>query len=289
MSETPPKTPTEWPKGRKEYSSGEADDATRELLDDLESTRVSLGMYPQAFGIAVQQALDTPYDSSDPIVDGFIAVRILRIYQQFAERLKRIGINDVDDPYAELARVDLSAAGDDDNTPDDEAISRSFHDDDSRSSAESDRDISSTAGLANDDEIRRSLDVEGLDAAMDGIASDGIEETLGRIGGNQDDDDSSDGDDVSGGGGSGRVQLGMLDIGGTFRDPSLLAGKTSKVLFECVVKGFKGEEGSRPGLADRMQPLEEFGEVDIKTVRLELRRLLVDVESIVFRAIDESC
>ncbi len=283
MSETAPKTPTAWLTGQKDYIDGTAERATEELFDELESIRTSLGIYPQAFNTAVKQVVDTPYDSNDPIVDGFIALRILQIYQEFAKRLKRIGTNDVTDPHAELARVDLSAAADDDDTPDNEAIRRSFL----GNTGSSDADVARSADVANDDDVRESLGVEGLDATMDEIASDGIAETLGRIGGHQDDNDSAEGDDVSGEGGSGRVQLGMLDIAGTPQDPSSCARATTRVLFECVLKGFDGEEGSRPGLAERMQPLEEYGEVDIRTVRLELRHLLMEVESIVFRSIDE--
>jgi hypothetical protein len=290
MSKDAPGTFKEWLPSQRKYSDDAAGDITSGLLDDLESIRISLGMYPQAFRLVVQQVEETPYDDGDGIVDGFVALRILDILQEFAKRLERIGICDIDDPNQELAHVDLSAARESDGMPTAEEVRQSFLDDGSRPSEETDREVADSADLASDSEIRDSFGAERIDAAMDDIASGEIADALGYVGIDLDHGDFEDGDDVSGedgGGGDGRIQLGTLDREGTDRDPTLCAMRTTKVLFEGVVRGFNGSDESRPGLADRIHPLEEYDEVDMTAVRIELHSLLLRVSSITFRDVDE--
>ncbi|MBU0767309.1 hypothetical protein KKF55_06065 [Patescibacteria group bacterium] len=85
-----------------------------------------------------------------------------------------------------------------------------------------------------------------------------------------------------------RVQIGNLDldIRGTCNDPLLFAELTSNFLFECVLKGFKEKRRNRPGLAERMLPLEEYGEIDMTIVRAEISLLLKKVRSISFQTVD---
>ena len=114
-------------------------------------------MYPQAFKTAVDQVVDTPHDKNHKIVDGFIALEISQILSEFAQILQKVGINDVDDPHQELAHVDLSAAEDGKDNIDDEAVRRSFLDDDATPTQETDRSIARSANVANDAEYNAAL------------------------------------------------------------------------------------------------------------------------------------
>ena len=287
MSEKTSKIPKEWAKGQKEFCASNAEDETRDLLDNLEEIRLSLGMHPQAFSMIVEQILHTPYCKDNEIVDGFIALQILRIYAQFSDRLKRIGITDIDDPYLKLNEVDLSAAKESCGIdfPDDAAIRKSFLDNDGQS-GRSDEDVARSAGGADDTKIRTSADIPSIDKVVDEIEAAAVAAQLARIGGKTNADGSAAEDhDAGSGGGAERVQLGMLDIEGTPQDPISCARATSKILFEAVIRGFNGTEISRPGLEERIQPLEEYGEVDMESVRAELKRILAEVKSATFRTI----
>lgn len=288
MPEKTPKTSKEWAKGQKEFCASNAEDETQDLLANLEEIRLSLGMHPQAFSMIVEQILATPYCKSNDVVDGFIALQILRIFAEFANRLKRIGITDMDDPHLKLNKVDLSAAKESCgiDLPDDAAIRKSFLDNDGQS-GRSDEDVARSAGGADDTKIRTSADIPGIDKVVDEIEAAEVSAQLARIGGktNADGSAAENNDANSGSSGAERVQLGMLDIEGTPQDPILCARATSKILFEAVLNGFNGTDGGRPGLTERIQPLSEYGEVNMESVRAELKRILVEVRSATFRSI----
>lgn len=260
-------------RGERKYCKGQAREDVADVMEQLETLRGMLGMYPQAFECAIQQVHDLPYKPKEPNLDAFVAFNLCRIFDAFADRLREVGVRNVDDPHAWMQHVDLSAAADSDDI-DHEAVRQSAFnqsdDADAPSIAGTDEDVAKSAEVADDKTVRDSLGVEQVDAVIEDITHEDTREMMeslgvgGDLAGDsdefeKDDEDDEEEDDEQRGGGSERVQLDMLDAEGTQGDPALCAQRATRLLFRALVRGYGKERQGKPGLYDRMKPLIEYG------------------------------
>ena len=274
--------------GERKYYEDESVDQTATVFDDFEAIRTTLGMYPQAFEVVVDFIPRLPY-SENPKLDAFIAHQLAIIMSQCAERVRRLGICDPNDPALRLQAVDLSAAREAPSGIDNDAIRQSYFDQSGSESSDPDAEVARSADLADDNQIRGSLGIEGMDADIEDAERQKTEELIRGLnvdtnGTGVEDSDGDDEDDEEGGeGGSGRIQLSMLDRRGTEADPAFCAKKSSELLFGAVMDGYgRGKEG-RPGLKKRMQPLVQYDVVTKKQVAELLENISKKIRQFDFR------
>ena len=281
--------------GERDYCEGQAGENVEGVPAELESLRVTLSMYPQAFEHVIRQVNDLPYSPKQANLDAFVAFKLGRILDGFADRMRQIGVRDVEDPDAWMQHVDLSAGKDFPDDIDHEAVRQSAlnqsGDADGPSTASTDEDVAKSAEVADDRAIRDSLGVEEVNKAMDGIQSADVDQMMASLGvggdltedeSGEDEDDDEEEDGGNEGGGSERVQLDMLDSEGTQGDPALCAQRAARFLYRAVVRGYGKEGEGKPGLYERMRPLVEYGVLTRKQVVELLQGLVRKSEHIDF-------